>query len=352
MTKTSEKKTLSPFMGVIGGRSPPTFFYCHYVYMYSVRKTKKAKSLSPQQNKLNLQKSLGRRRVRSMRKTRSLNDLSREVADDLTRDTNARLRINGRQNRTWKGNHSIPLKYQSEKSVQWKGKPSAVDIIQRLPRELQSTVFKMGRMENPVKTKKGKLELKTAASAMALSIRFKRFIEDYAKYLVYGWVEFTEYGDPLRYNTNFFTATDAHIFWHNKKVFATSIEEFVDKTKIQLSVDGDFIRFRIIPKEMNMVGREKDYDGLFILDTFKRDFFSYLTSDDYDIYNGDVDDAFSADMHPAFDDRTRSFLHTHFSNLSHRFLDFIERVYTRIGVKFIFIRFNSHNIDHEKNEYS
>ena len=333
--------------------------------MYSLRKTKKAKSLSPQQKKVNLQKSLGRRRVRSMRKTRSLNDLSREVADDLTRDTNARLRINGRQNRTWKGNHSIPLKYQSEKSVKWKGKPSAVDIIQRLPRELQSTVFKMGRMEHPVKTKTSKLELKTAAKAMALSAGFKKFIKVYVKDLVYGWVDAIgwELGeDQLRYNTNFFTATDTHIFWHNKKVFATSIEEFVAKTKIQLSVDGDFIRFRIIPKEMNMVGREKDYDGLIILDNFKHDFFDYLTSDEFGSYDGDIDEDFSADNHPAFDDPAiRSFLQKNFSNLSHRFLDFIDREHTEHWhtrkfipnpVNFIFFRFNCHDIDHEKNEYS
>ena len=234
----------------------------------SSRKTqKRAKSVSPLKKQQNMRKSLRQRRVRSMRKTRSLNDLSKEVPDDLTRDTNARTRINGKQNMKWKGNNGIPLKYQSEKTVPWKGKASLVDMIQRYPRELQSKMFKMGRMDNPINSRN--LELNAAALDKSSQIPLKKLLQShnrpFLEIIIYdrAWAVFHtnfEYNTPYFYNDKYAITLVEDVEEENETTIH-DLDDFKSKTKIEYKLQNDCILFRVVPIDHHNNYKNNVYDG-------------------------------------------------------------------------------------------
>ena len=230
------------------------------------RKTKRAKSVSTLLRKQQtMRKSLSRRRIRSIRRTRSLNDLSKEVPDDLTRDTNARIRINGRQNMTWKGKHGIP----SEKTVPWKGKASIVDMIQRLPRELQSEVFEMGRMENPINSRN--VELKSAALAQSSQIHLKKLLQtqnrQYLDRIIYDRA-YAVFHTNFQYNTPYFYSYKSAITLvedveEENETTIHDLDDFENKTKIEYKLQNDCILFRVVPidQKNKYIIKNNIYDG-------------------------------------------------------------------------------------------
>jgi len=120
------------------------------------------------------------------------------------------------------------------------------------------------------------------------------------------------------YNTSMFktkyrAATGLPYISHNGKVFAKSFEEFKAKTRIEYSVIGDYIRFRILPK-MIIHNTHLDYDGFIVPDTF----LDHLEPNP----NGGpwYENAFEGrpDLYPEFDDRTRIFVRTHFDQINKR----------------------------------
>lgn len=98
-----------------------------------------------------------------------------------------------------------------------------------------------------------------------------------------------------------------------RKVFARSLEEFIEKTKIEYSITGDYIRFRILPK--NSTSEDKlDYDGFITIDT-------YLDDIGPDPNGGPWYDHMPAgqpDLYSEFDDETRAFMRKHFVDLDKR----------------------------------
>ena len=228
--------------------------------MFLKKTAKSASPLRPQQKK---KQSMRQRRLRSIRKTRSLGDLSKEVPDDLTRDTNARMRINGRQKMTWKGrNKDIP-------AIHWKGKASSVDYIQTLPRELQSKVFKMGRMENPMNSRNE--ELKSATLAMASSIQLKKIFQQSQRQLLNSQIYAiarSVYNSNLTFSTpNFYVDYKnqrAHISLRglqDDRKFYNTIEDFIRETKIEYKLEDDCILYRIVPTIAGYTYDKNKYDG-------------------------------------------------------------------------------------------
>lgn len=210
---------------------------------FSIMSFRRTRSASPLRNKNKWKQSMSRRKQRSVRKTRSIGDLSREVPDDYTRELNARFRLH-------------------------KGTASAVDLIQRLPRELQSKIFKEGRMSNPINSKNS--ELPIAARAKVSAVKMKKLMKGVKvlKEMVYKRAR-EVYTMSANYRTKYFFCGDPFTYgFHNKiylrpnkNIIFQNLENFKRNTKVEffMTKNYEYLLFRIVPKGVQPY--ENYYDG-------------------------------------------------------------------------------------------
>jgi hypothetical protein len=164
------------------------------------------------------------------------------------------MRIHGQQAMIWKGTHGIPLKCQTAKAVPWKKRASAVDYIQLLPRELQSEVFEMGRMDNPINSKN--TELRSAALTKSSSIQLTKLFQKNMRPFLDGHlyaIAKDVYEDNLNFSTrNFFVDYEKNpgkisLRREKKRICYNTFEDFVNKTKIVYTFENDCILYRFVP---------------------------------------------------------------------------------------------------------
>ena len=106
---------------------------------------------------------------------------------------------------------------------------------------------------------------------------------------------------------------------HNGKVFAKSFEEFKAKTRIEYSVTGDYIRFRVLPKMLKS-DNESDYDGFIVPDTFLDHLEPRPNGGPwYEIRSYEFEGR--PDLYPEFDNRTRTFVRRQFDHIDKRSMD-------------------------------
>ena len=239
-------------------------------------------------------------------KTRSKNnksadDIDNLVADDFTRHIRAQSRLRKAKRKNQKGN--------------------VFDFIQTLPRELQTEIYLKEREDNvrtqhlinPISRKEvEKYSVKRLVLPLEELMKFKELDE---------WV----YGSALdvfinenEYHTFMFDTSEEdnrENIYHNNIVFATSYEEFVDKTRIEYSVTEDFVRYRVIPKHMKKLGRafRLNYDGFFVMNYSRNNVL--IDPDDWD--HTDIGEE-QLNTSLLFTDRIKTIMRTYFSNIANR----------------------------------
>ncbi len=244
----------------------------------------------------------GRNKTTRSKKNKSADDIDNLVADDLTRDLRAerRLRIAKREGR----------------------KANIFDRIQKMPRDLQTTLY---LMEHDSKTQHltrpvNSTEVKQYSNDIRL-VPLKRLMKTkQLNDMVYkgAWDVFR---NEASYHTFMFDTSEEdnrESIYHNNKVFATNYDEFVDKTRIEYSVDEDFIRYRVIPTYMKKLGSKfpLNYDGFIVVDTTGND----VVIDPLDWYTDLSEER--PDTNPVFTDRIRTIMKTYFSNIENRRSEF------------------------------
>ena len=100
--------------------------------------------------------------------------------------------------------------------------------------------------------------------------------------------------------------------YHKNKLFSTTFEEFKNKTRIEYNVTGDFIRFRVVPKYINKLGK-LDYDGLIVVNRQMHE------EEDIDVEE-EIFRNYQPDLIPIFNDRVRYIMKNYFSNIQWRYV--------------------------------
>jgi len=179
------------------------------------------------------------------KKNKSADDLiQNQVANDLTRYGRAKVKQNTKTESLLDRIHNMPLDVQGE-IYSWIGEPQRPEISNKEVRNRFDRIHLLQLMRD-------------------------KKIDEWVYDQPDDAFELGESKFNCLYNTSMFKTKyrgGLPYISHDGQVFAKSFEEFKAKTRIEYSVTGEYILFRVLPK-MLISDNESDYDGFIVPDTF------------------------------------------------------------------------------------
>lgn len=234
------------------------------------------------------------------KKHKSADDLMKnKVANDISRDQRAKRKVR---------NKSVTI----------------LDRIEKMPLDVQEEIYSwiQDSPKNPHKSRPKISESEVAQYPDQHLIEELMQKKNILDSFIYERAYDVEWNASV-YHTSMFDDNDEELaareafdettsIYHKNKLFSTTIAEFKNKTRIEYNVTGDFIRFRVVPKYINKLGK-LDYDGLIVVNRKMHE------AEDID-GEEEMFRKYQPDHIPIFSDRVRYIMKNYFSNIQRRYV--------------------------------